>query len=202
MWSPGTFFSFFFLWFSLDLDNFLLYGDLHSSETQGNSCVYVCHVLTMNPGHLDLPGCPVLWPQLLVWTLSAFLLSAPGHGNSLQSESCGKVAHLIHFPFFRNSCPLFPDVRCFVNQFLYFIQFLIFLFLIFYWSTVYLQCFRCAAKWFSYTYMYLFFLRFLSIIGYKKEVNITPCANRSLSLALFFKRHKDNHIFVSLSWSE
>ena len=45
------------------------------------------------------------------------------------------------------------------------------------WSIVGLQCrvsFRCTAKWFSYTY--ILFFRFFSIIGYYKILNIVPSA--------------------------
>ena len=34
------------------------------------------------------------------------------------------------------------------------------------WIIVDLQCFRCTAKWFNYTYSYIFFFRSFSIIGY------------------------------------
>ena len=54
-------------------------------------------------------------------------------------------------------------------------------FFFFNWSIVDLQrcvSFSCAAKWFSYTYIYLplFFFRFFSIVGYYKILNEVPCA--------------------------
>ena len=43
-----------------------------------------------------------------------------------------------------------------------------------------LNCFRCTAKWFSYTYIYtyiyIFFFRFFSIICYYKILTVVPCA--------------------------
>ena len=47
------------------------------------------------------------------------------------------------------------------------------------WSIVDWQgcvTFRCPAKWFSYLYIYVFFFRFFSIIGYYKILSIVPCA--------------------------
>ena len=47
------------------------------------------------------------------------------------------------------------------------------------WSRVDLQCcisFRCTAKWFSYTYLYIYFVRFFSLIGYYKILSIVACA--------------------------
>ena len=48
------------------------------------------------------------------------------------------------------------------------------IFIYFNWSIIDLQCFRCTAKWFSYTYIcvYIFPFRFFSIIGYYKILNI------------------------------
>ena len=46
------------------------------------------------------------------------------------------------------------------------------------WSIVNLQCcvsFRCTAKWFSYTYIYIYFFRLFSLIGYYKISSIVPC---------------------------
>ena len=45
------------------------------------------------------------------------------------------------------------------------------------WSTVDLQCvhFCCTAKWFSYTYVYSFFI-FFSIMVYHRILNIVSCA--------------------------
>ena len=46
-----------------------------------------------------------------------------------------------------------------------------------YWSVVDLPCyvsFMCMAKWFS--FIYTFFFRFLSIIGYYKILNVVSCA--------------------------
>ena len=48
--------------------------------------------------------------------------------------------------------------------------------LIFYWSMVDLQCFRCTARWFSYTCTHILFLKSLSIIGYYKILTIVPLA--------------------------
>ena len=43
---------------------------------------------------------------------------------------------------------------------------------IFYWSIVDFQCFRCTAKWFSYTYTHILFLKLFSTIGYYKILTI------------------------------
>ena len=51
--------------------------------------------------------------------------------------------------------------------------------LFFYWSIVNIWCcvsFWCRAKWFSYTYIYILFFIFFSIIVYYKILNIVPCA--------------------------
>ena len=50
-----------------------------------------------------------------------------------------------------------------------------FLIYVFYWSIVDLQCFRCTARWFSYTYIQIIFLRLFSIIEYYKILTIVPC---------------------------
>ena len=56
---------------------------------------------------------------------------------------------------------------------------LFFFFLIFYWSMVDLQRFRCTAGWFSYTCTCILFLKSLSIIGYYKILTIVPLAIQS-----------------------
>ena len=38
-----------------------------------------------------------------------------------------------------------------------------------------LQCFRCTAKWFSYTYTHILFFRLFSIVGYYKILTFFPC---------------------------
>ena len=45
-----------------------------------------------------------------------------------------------------------------------------------YWSIVDLQCFRYTAKWFSYTYTYILFLRLFSVVDYYNILTIVPCA--------------------------
>ena len=45
---------------------------------------------------------------------------------------------------------------------------------LFYWSAVDWQCFRCTARWFSYTYTDTLFLKLFSILDYYKT--IVPCA--------------------------
>ena len=49
----------------------------------------------------------------------------------------------------------------------------------FYLSTVDLQCcinFCCTAKWFHFTYVYIFFFIFFSILVYHRNLNIVLCA--------------------------
>ena len=52
---------------------------------------------------------------------------------------------------------------------------------IFYWSIINLQCcisFKYTPKWFSYLYalyIYIFFFKFFSIVGYYKILNIVSC---------------------------
>ena len=49
----------------------------------------------------------------------------------------------------------------------------------FYWSIVDSQCcanFHYTAKWFSYTYIYTFFFRFFSHLGYYRILSRVPCA--------------------------
>ena len=66
--------------------------------------------------------------------------------------------------------------------------------LIFYWSMVDLQCFRCTARWFSYTCTHILFLKSLSIIGYYKILTIVPLAtvifsNVNVSMHTFLLEH-------------
>ena len=46
----------------------------------------------------------------------------------------------------------------------------------FYWSLVDLQCFRCTARWFSYTNTHKLFFKLFSIIGYYKILVTVPYA--------------------------
>ena len=46
----------------------------------------------------------------------------------------------------------------------------------FYQSIVDLQCFRCTARWFSYTFIHILFFRLFSIIGFYKILTVVPCA--------------------------
>ena len=47
---------------------------------------------------------------------------------------------------------------------------------IFHWSIVHLQCFRCAARWLSYIYAHILFLKLFSTVCYYKILTIAPCA--------------------------
>ena len=49
---------------------------------------------------------------------------------------------------------------------------------IFYWSIVDFWCFRYTARWFSYTYIHILFLRLFSIIGYYKILIRVPVPYR------------------------
>ena len=55
---------------------------------------------------------------------------------------------------------------------------IVFIFLIhtYYWSIDDLQCFRCTARWFSYTNTHRLFLKLFSIIGYYKILTMVPYA--------------------------
>ena len=63
---------------------------------------------------------------------------------------------------------LFHFLKC-----LFFYFFLIYIYI--YWNIVDLQCFRCTARWFSYTYTYILFLKLFSIIGYCRILTIVAC---------------------------
>ena len=61
-----------------------------------------------------------------------------------------------------------------------------FLIYILYWSTVALQCFRCTARWFSYTFTHILFFQLFSIIGYYKILTIVPCITVNLCCISIF----------------
>ena len=63
---------------------------------------------------------------------------------------------------------------CIFNLKLYLSKFF-FLICVFYWSIVDLQCFRCTAGWFNYTYTHILFFRLLSIIGHYKVLAVVLC---------------------------
>ena len=45
----------------------------------------------------------------------------------------------------------------------------------YYWNIFDLQCFQCTARWFSYRYTHILFLRLFSTIAFYKILTIVPC---------------------------